>query len=223
MNAPSVDVAQARRAMGGLKPPPPFPRHPHLRALQSGVRGVIAALDKASAYVSAITPERLYDDDGSLLTSEETLREMSEIGEMLLRDLRGPMWLPIQRDADRHFAALGRRLRAEIVRACDCLSDFLLTMDLVIGTGFAARQGISFDPVAPEPRPVSPNPRAPTDQEISAARERARGQDGVVDPFALALELSELRPSTPDLPRSDDPHFRFRGDPQMMRAIRGHD
>ena len=102
------------------------------------------------------------------------------------------------------------------------LRDFLLTIDLVVGTGFAAREGVSFDPVPPAAQESGEHRAGPTDEQIADATERARQEDGTVDAFALAEYLGDLADPDPAPPRSDDPHFRFHGDPQMMRAIRGN-
>lgn len=221
MNAPNVNIAEVARALSTLRPPPPAPRHPRMRELQASIRGVVSSLDATAEAVGGLVPEKLYGDEG-LLVSEDRLRDLAPLADLLLTQLRGKMWRPIQRDAARYFPALGQRLHATVDRTIDLLHSFLLMIDLMVGTGYAAREGVSFEPVPPDAPESDEQIAGLTDEQIAGAEARARRDDGTMDAFSLAIEMSKLLPSDPAAPHSDDEHFRFRRDPQMLRVARRH-
>jgi hypothetical protein len=57
---------------------------------------------------------------------------------------------------------------------------------------------------------------APTAEEIARATESARDEDGVIDPFALAVALAV---PTLGIASSDDRSFRFADDEPMARLL----
>jgi hypothetical protein len=151
-------------------------------------------MEIVAQHLRGLTPGRLYGADGALMVPETSLREIAAVADHYLGEIQGSIWRPLQRDADRLLPALGARLREVRTAAIEETHGFLLDVDLMIGTGYAERAGVNFDPVPPVAKAVSPdaNLRAPTEAEIALATERSRREDGTVDAFALLLELGDL-------------------------------
>ncbi|MFO0629660.1 MAG: hypothetical protein U0325_29055 [Polyangiales bacterium] len=210
MNALDMSVQTVRKSLLRLVPPPPPPRHPNLRELHRAVLAAVKSLEGVSQALCEFSPLSGYGDDGALLLPEESLRDTARLAEKLFLTINGRAWAPMQRAADKHFAALGPRLRAAVDDARWAVRNLALDIDLMVGTGFAERAGIDTGPVKPAPLPEPPAPPAPVSAEYLAAAEaeatrRATLDDGTVDPFLFAAELADLLPAVPGMPSNSDP------------------
>lgn len=224
MNALDMSVQTVRTTLLRLVPPPPPPRHPNLRELRKTVLGVVKSFEKVSEALRGFFPASYYGKDGTLLLPEERFRELASLAEELLAKINERAWAPTQRAADTYFPSLGPQLRKAVDDVRWAIRSLALEIDLMVGTGFAARAGIDTGPVKTRPESdESGEPPIPDESYAAAvalAEQRARLDDGTVDPALFALELSELLPAGPNPPRSDDPHARFRDDPQVLRVVR---
>lgn len=210
MNALDMSVQTVRKTLLRLVPPPPPPRHPNLRELHRSVLAAVKSFEGVSGSLRMFSPASCYGDDGSLLFPEDQLRDIAGLAEKLLSMIDERAWSLLQRSTDRHFPALGPRMREAVDAARWAVRNLALDVDLMVGTGFAERAGIDTGPVKPAPLPEPPAPPAPVSAEYLAAAEaeatrRATLEDGTVDPFLFAAELADLLPAVPGMPSNSDP------------------
>jgi hypothetical protein len=145
----SMDVAKAAMLFGSFEPPPRLPAHPRLDHLQKYVLKGIRLIQELLAALDG-EPELVLGPDGLQVVNRDSWTRTLALSEENYRTMGSPRWRQFLRDVERHLPGIGRRYRSLFEECERKHRDFLLMMSLMVGTDFAAREGVDLSTPFPE-------------------------------------------------------------------------